>query len=272
MKVSKTLSCILILSGVLLFALSSTPLLAQEKGKGDLEDFADDYGEEEADENSGADEAVEFFLYAFFESFADLVRLWGQTPGTEFGPFPSHPYAAGDGFMSSTETFRSYFFNTEMSYHYLNENLRSYNFKWETQFIRSSKLSFDLSVYDEELLDDFGTYHDHMTFLGIRYGYALYRTQQMILNLEFGVRGFQRRSSHGGPELALDMQLFPRKPLIIETEVAAAYISGGGMLYTVESSAGVILGRFEFLGGLRILKNHNADMLDGFRVGLRIWY
>ncbi len=268
----KPLFCILILLGLLLFTHSSTPLLAQEKGKGDLEDFADDYGEEDGDDDSGSSDAVEFFLYAFFDNFADFVRLWGHAPGTEFGPYPSHPYAAGAGFMNPTEEFRSYFFNTEVSYHYLNENLRSYNFKWETQFVRSSKLSFDFSVYDEELVDSFGTHHDRMTFFGLRYGHALYRTQQMIWNLEFGFRGFHRRSGHAGPEVAMDLQIFPRKPLIMEMELAAAYISNGGMLYTVESSAGVILGRVEILGGLRILKNKSADMLDGFRVGMRIWY
>jgi hypothetical protein len=244
---------------------------AQDDKKGELEDFADDYGEEDDDDSSGSDEAVEFFLYAFFDSFADFVRLWGQTPGTEFGPYPSHPYAGGAGFMSYADDFRSYFFNTEMSYHHLSSNLRSYNFKWETQFVRSSKLSFDLSVYDESIFTSFRSRHDRLTFYGVRYGHALYRSEQVLLNIEGGFRGFYRRSSHGGPELALDMQLFPRKPLIIETEVAAAYVSNG-MLYTVESSAGVIVGRFEILGGMRILKNKSADLLDGFRVGLRIWY
>jgi len=54
------------------------------------------------------------------------------------------------------------------------------------------------------------------------------------------------------------------------TEVAA-YVTNG-WLFTVESSAGILLGRVELLAGLRILKNQSPDLLDGFRVGLRIWY
>ncbi|HEX9652461.1 MAG TPA: hypothetical protein VGA99_02020 [bacterium] len=273
MNVARILPYILIMLGAILLNLPSTALLAQDDKKGDLEDFTDDYGEEGDDDNcdSCSDDATQFFLAVFFDNFVDFVRLWGNTPGTEFGPYPSHPYAAGNGFMNPSDKFRSYFFNTEASYHYLNDNLRSFNFKWETQFVRSSKLSFDMSIYEEELSDRFGSHHDRMTFFGVRYGHSLYRTEQMIVNLEGGFRGFHRQSSHGGVELALDMQLFPCRPLIIETEVAAAYVSNG-MLYTVESSAGIIVGRFEILGGLRILKNKSADMLDGFRVGLRIWY
>ncbi len=134
-------------------------------------------------------------------------------------------------------------------------------------------MSFDLSVYEEDRFDnEFGNRSkDHITFLGIRYGYALYRTPQLIVNLEGGFRGIYRNRSHGGPELAIDLQLFPKRPLIIETELAVAYVSNSP-LYTVESSAGIALGRFEILGGLRILKNKSNDLLDGFRIGLRVWY
>lgn len=255
--------------------LALTPVtrsFAQEKKKGDLEDFADDYGEEESsDGDSESDGSAEFFLWLFFDNIDDFARLWGKAPGTEFGPFPGYPYAEGNGFMVPGEEYRSYFFNTEFSYQYLNTNLRSYQFKWETQFVRRSKLSFDLSVYEEALQDDFGPYKDHLTFWGVRYGYAILRTPNLIANIEGGFRGFYRNSTHGGPEIALDLQLFPKQPLILETELAAAYVSNGP-LYTVESSLGVALGRFELLAGLRILKNESSDLLDGFRFGLRIWY
>lgn len=254
--------------------LLSTPnmaLLAQEEGKGDLEDFADDYGEEESEKDSESDEMAEFFLYAFLENIGDIVQLWGGTPETEFGPFPSFPYAEGEGFLTDSNNFRSYFFNTEFNYHYLRSSLKSYILKWETQFVRRSKLSFDLAVYEEDLIDEFGARRDYLTFYGLRYGQAIYRTQQLIVNLEGGFRGFHRHRAHGGVELAIDLQLFPKKPLVIETEVAAAYVSNGP-LYTVESSVGILLGRFEFLGGMRILKNKSTDLLDGFRLGLRIWY
>ena len=156
---------------------------AQEKGKGDLEDFADDYGEEESEDDSETSEAVEFFLWAFFNSVGDFAELWGGTPGTEYGPFPSFPYASGDGFMTDSDDHRSYFFNTEFNYHYLTSNLRSYGLKWETQFVGTSKLSFDLSVYEEVLANEFnfGTHRDQMAFYGFRYGYALYRSPQLIL-------------------------------------------------------------------------------------------
>ncbi|MFQ5651185.1 MAG: hypothetical protein ACE5IY_14695 [bacterium] len=242
----------------------------KEKGKGDLEDFADDYGEDESGSDDDS-EATEFFLWLFFENIGDLAQLWGGTAGTEFGPFPSFPYAEGDGFMTTTSEFRSYYFNTEVNYHPVNADLRSYILKWETQFVGKSKLSFDLAVYEENLVDEVGPYKDHLTFFGFRYGYALYRTPQMILNLEGGFRGFHRNTSHGGPEIAVDFTLFPKRPLIIETELAAAYVSNGP-LYTVETSAGIALGRFEILGGLRILKNKDSDLLDGFRIGLRVWY
>ncbi len=115
---------------ILLYVSASGIALAQEK-KGDLEDFADDYGEEEASED--ADHAAEFFLVALVDHFEDFARLWGRTPGTEFGPYPSHPYEDGDGFMSaSNNTYRSYFFNTELDYHPLSSRLRSYLLKWET--------------------------------------------------------------------------------------------------------------------------------------------
>jgi hypothetical protein len=214
---------------------------------------------------------VEFFLI-FFDNFADFVRLWGQTPGTEFGPYPSFPYADGDGFMADSHQFRSYFFNTEFTYHHLSSNLRSYLLKWETQFIRSSKLAFDLAVYEEDLFDPVsGVRKDKLVFYGLRYGHALFRSPHMLFNLEGGFRGFLRNRAHGGVEAALDLQLFPKKPLVIETEVAAAYVTNG-WLFTVESSAGILLGRIELLAGLRILKNQSPDLLDGFRVGLRIWY
>lgn len=255
------------------FLSSPGRVCAQEKGKGDLEDFADDYGEEKSKDDSEANEAIEFFLLALFNSVGDFSELWGGTPGTEYGPFPSFPYASGDGFMTDSDDHRSYFFNTEFNYHYLTSNLRSYGLKWETQFVGTSKLSFDVSVYEEVLANEFnfGTHIDRMTIYGFRYGYALYRSPQLILNLEGGFRGFHRRTSHGGVEAAIDLQLFPKKPLIIETEIAAAYVSNGP-LYTIESSAGIALGRFEILGGMRILKNKDADLLDGFRLGLRVWY
>ncbi|MFQ5638032.1 MAG: hypothetical protein ACE5IR_08560 [bacterium] len=254
-----------------LLCLTQVTSYSQEKGKGDLEDFADGFGEEESGNDSDSDDAAGFFLYVLLENIGDIAQLWGGTPGTQFGPFPSFPYAEGNGFMAASDQFRSYFFNTEFSYHHLNENLRSYIFKWETQFVHNSKLSFDLAVYEEDLRDEFGSFKDRLSYFGVRYGYAVYRTSNLIVNLEGGFRGFHRNRAHGGVELAVDLQLFPQKPLIIETEVAAAYVSNGP-LYTIESSAGVMLGRVELLGGIRILKNKSSDLLDGFRVGLRIWY
>lgn len=271
MNVYKFMPSAIILVGFLFFSLKPTELLSQEKGKGDLEDFADDFGEEESGSDSDSEDAAEFFLWVFFENIGEISKLWGGTPGTEFGPFPSHPYAAGDGFMANSNNFRSYFFNTELSYHHLNDDLRSYIFKWETQFIHSSKLAFDLAVYEEDLFDEYGPYKDRLTFWGVRYGHALFRSPQFILNLEGGFRGFHRNTTHGGPEIAVDLQLFPQKPLVIETKLAAAYVSNGP-LYTVESSAGILFGRFEVLAGMRILKNKSADLLDGFKVGFRIWY
>ncbi len=260
------LCCSLMLAGL-------APVYSQEKGKGDLEDFADDYGEEESDDDESGDSGTDFFLYLLLDNIVDVAQLWGGTPGTAVGPYPSFPYQSLDGFMHSEADFRSYYFNTEFDVHYLNENLRSYLFKWETQFAHSSKLSFDVAVYEEDLVDrEFGgTRKDHLTFFGVRYGHALYRSPQIILNLEAGFRGFQRNAAHGGPEIALDLQLFPKRPLILETEIAAAYVSNGA-LYTVESSAGVAIDRFEVLGGIRILKNKSQDLLDGFRIGLRVWY
>ena|GEM_PF-2141073 len=261
--------------GCIVFILALQPAIAygQEKGKGDLEDFTDDYDDDEdADCTDCEDDAEHFFLYLFLDNIADVARLWGRTDGTRFGVFPAFPYAEGEGFAATSDDYRSYFFNTEFSYNYVNDNLRSYLFKWESQFAHRSKLSFDLAAYEENLFDaDFGTRKDHLTLYGLRYGYALFRSPQIILNLEGGFRGFHRRRAHGGPEAALDLQLFPKKPLIMEMEVAAAYVSNGP-LYTVESSAGIAFGRFEVLGGLRILKNKSADLLDGFRVGLRVWY
>jgi len=254
------------------FSRSVHDACAQEKKKGDLEDFADDFGDEESDDDGDSDDSSDFFLWLFFDNIDDFIQLWGGTPGTAFGPFPSHPYAADDGFMVNADEFRSYFFNTEFSYHYLHENLQSFIFKWETQFAHKSKLSFDVAFYEETVHDDAFSFHkDYLTYWGARYGYAIVRTPQMLVNVEGGIRGFTRNRFHSGPEVALDLQLFPRRPLILETEVAAAYVTGGP-LYTVESSIGVALGRFELLAGLRLLKNRSADLLDGFRVGLRIWY
>ncbi|MCG8605639.1 hypothetical protein MJD09_11655, partial [bacterium] len=141
------------------------------------------------------------------------------------------------------------------------------------QFVGTNKLSFDLSIYEETRRNDSGLQQskDYLTFYGIRYGHALYRSPQMILNLEGGFRGFHYRSSHGGVEAAIDLQVFPRKPIILETELAAAYVSNGP-LYTVETSAGFLLGRVEVLGGFRILKSKEDELLDGFRLGLRVWY
>lgn len=249
------------------------PSFAQEKGTGDLEDFADDFGEEESGSDSDTEESVRFFLWFFFESFSEISQLWGGTPETEFGPFPSHPYAGENGFMSHSDDYRSYFFNTEFSYHQVHRsNVRSFMLKWETQFVRSSKLAFDVAFYQEDLFENgFRQTKDQLTFWGIRYGHSLYRSPQMILNLEGGFRGFHRNRAHGGPEIAVDLQFFPEKPLIIETSLAVAYISNAP-LYTVEANAGILFGRFEVLGGLRILKNKSSDLLDGFKVGLRVWY
>ena len=264
---------------VLLFCLFPGLLIitgasfAQEKGTGDLEDFADDFGEEESGSDSDTEESARFFLWLFFESFSEISQLWGGTPETEFGPFPSHPYAGENGFMSHSDDYRSYFFNTEFSYHQVHRsNVRSFIVKWETQFVRSSKLAFDVAFYQEDLFENgFRQTKDQLTFWGIRYGHSLYRSPQMILNLEGGFRGFHRNRAHGGPEIAVDLQFFPEKPLIIETSLAVAYISNAP-LYTVEANAGILFGRFEVLGGLRILKNKSSDLLDGFKVGLRVWY
>ena len=175
--------------------------------------------------------------------------------------------------MSHSDDYRSYFFNTEFSYHHVNRsNVTSFMLKWETQFVRSSKLAFDVAFYQEDLFENgFRQTKDQLTFWGIRYGHSLYSSPQMILNLEGGFRGFHRNRAHGGPEIAVDLQFFPKKPLIIETKLAVAYISNAP-LYTVEANAGVLFGRFEVLGGLRILKNKSSDLLDGFKVGLRVWY
>ena len=252
------------------FVLITTVSYAQEKGKGDLEDFADDFGEEESGSDSDTEEAGRFFLWLFFESFSEISQLWGGTPETEFGPFPSHPYAGGNGFMSHSDDYRSYFFNTEFSYHQVHRsNVRSFILKWETQFVRSSKLAFDVAFYQEDLFNN--GFQDQLTFWGIRYGHSVYRSPQMILNLEGGFRGFHRNRAHGGPEIAVDLQLFPKKPLVIETKLAVAYISNAP-LYTVEANAGILFGRLEVLGGIRILKNKSSDLLDGFKVGLRVWY
>ncbi len=244
---------------------------AQKKGKGDLEDFTDDYDEEESDSEGDDSDTAEFFIWVFLNNIGEIAQLWGRTPGTEFGQFPAFPYAEGQGFLNAANDYRSYFFTTELNYHMLNEDLRSYMFKWETQFVHKSKLSFDMAVYEEDRIDEFGSFKDHLTFFGFRYGYAVYQTPQIIANLEVGFRGFHRHTTHGGPELALDLTIFPKKPLIFEMELAAAYVSNGA-LYTAEASAGLAIGRIEILGGLRVLKNKDSDLLDGFRVGVRFWY
>jgi len=264
----KQLIFLTLVLGILGFFCAPDSTWAQEEKEGDLEDFADDYDD---DDDSGNDDGGNFFLYVLIENFDDFVRLWGGTPETAFGPYPSFPYQEGDGFMTGSENYRSYFFNTELTYHQLNSDLRSYLFKWETQFVGRSKLSFDLSAYQENISTPHGPSTDHLTLLGIRYGYAIFRSPQMMLNLEGGYRGLYRNGSHSGPELALDLQLFPKKPLIIETEISAALINGRP-LYIVDSSAGLAVGRFEILGGMRILKNGSGDLLDGFRIGLRLWY
>ena len=259
----KTAVLLFLVLFVLAWPFSSSGLLAQEE-KGDLEDFIDDYDDDESSDSDGAD----FFIWVAIEYLDDFAQLWGKAPGTEVGPFPSHPYAEGDGFMADPQSFRSYFFNTELSYQYLSEDLTALVLKWETQFVHRSKLSFDFAYYQETF--DSGA-KDYLRFWGGRYGYAVFRSSQVLLNLEVGLRGFTGRISRWGPELGADLQLFPGKPVVIETELAAAYV-GNGPLYTVESSAGVLLGRFEFLAGIRILKNKSVDLLDGFRVGLRVWY
>lgn len=261
---------------LLLFSLGSaligpTYLLAQEEDKGDLEDFGEDFGEDDSNDDADSGEAAQFFLYAFLDNIGDFVRLWGHTPETQFGPYPARPYADGDGFLSDGNSYRSYYFNTEFNYHNLGPDLRSYLFKWETQFAHRSKLSVDVSYYEEDVHDDVtGIRKDRLSFYGLRYGYAVYRTPQAILNMEVGYRGFHRHAEHGGIEAAADFLLFPRKPLIIETELAAAYVSHSP-LFTVESSAGVLIGPFEFLAGLRLLKSENT-ILDGYRFGVRVWY
>lgn len=269
MRLLHSIVLMLLIGCLLLVYMPSNTLFAQEqeKGKGELEDFGDDYGDEDSESDSEAEDAAEFFVIAFFENFGDFVRLWGRAPGTESGPYPSFPYDKSDGFMADSSNYRSYFFTTEITYHDMSPDpVKSLIFKWESQFVQRSKLSFDLSIYEEDL----GLRKDHLSIYGLRYGYALYRTPQFIVNLEGGFRGFQRNKVHGGVEVAVDAQLFPKKPLIIETELAAAYVSNGP-LYTVESSAGILLDRFEILGGMRLLKSKDT-ILDGFRVGLRIWY
>ena len=44
------------------FLIITGPSFAQEKGKGDLEDFADDFGEEESGSDSDTEESARFFL------------------------------------------------------------------------------------------------------------------------------------------------------------------------------------------------------------------
>lgn len=266
MKTFQLFILMFLIGALFLFTTSTTKLLAQEKEKGELEDFADDYDDEDSDEDSAAEDAAEFFIIAFFNNFEDFVRLWGHTPETKSGPYPSFPYAENEGFMTASDEYRSYYFNTEFNYHNLGSDLRSFIFKWETQFVHRSKLSIDYSVYEEYVAFT----KDRLSIYGIRYGYALYRTPQLIFNLEGGFRGFQRNKVHGGVEVAADLLLFPKRPLVIETELAAAYVSNSP-LYSVESSAGILLGRFEILGGVRLLKSKDS-LLDGFRVGLRIWY
>ncbi len=259
---------------ILLFFLcaqsESNQLFAQEK-KGDLEDFADDFEDDDSDDSD--DEGSEFFFWLFFEHIGDVAQLWGGAAGTEFGPYPSFPYAATDGFMTYTNDHRSYFFNTEIGYSQVNEDLRSYLLRWETQFVGRSKLSFDMTVYQEDVLNEFThlAKQDYLALYGFRYGYAVYRSPQLLLNIEGGYRSLYHNRHHNGPEIALDMQLFPRNPLIFETRLAAAYL-GNSPLYTVESSAGFMFGRLELLAGIRLLKNGDQDLLDGFRFGFRVWY
>ncbi len=263
---------------IFVFTLLSLPVhphtaFAQDKKKGDLEGFTDDYGDDESEDNGDSDDSTEFFLWLFFDNIGDFVNLWGGTPGTQFGPYPSYPYAAGNGFGVNSDEYRSFFFNTEFNYHYLNDHLQSYLFKWESQFLRNSKLSFDLAVYEETIAENNFSYQskDYLALWGARYGYAVVRTPQLILNVEGGFRSLIRNRVHGGPEIALDVQIFPKRPFIFETKLAAAYVSNAP-LYTFESSMGIAVGRFEILGGLRVLKNKSEDLLDGFKIGLRVWY
>ena len=189
MKTRKFFSVSSLILGLLLpLNMTTQSALAQEKGKGEIEDFTDDYGEEDSESDSNTNDAAEFFLWVFFQNIGDLAQFWGGTPETAFGPFPSFPYAEGEGFMTKSNDYRSYFFNTEFNYHHLGSNLRSYLFKWETQFVGSSKLSFDLSFYEEVRKNsgDLSERRDHLTFYGVRYGHALYRTSQLIVNLEGG--------------------------------------------------------------------------------------
>ncbi|MFQ5709831.1 MAG: hypothetical protein ACE5HO_20445, partial [bacterium] len=138
MSIKLLYSLSILLVGLVLMAGQPTRLCAQEKDKGELGDFGKDFGEGEdsgdSDSDTG-DDATEFFLWAFVDNFGDFVRLWGHTPGTEHGPFPTHPYSGEEGFMASENSYRSYYFNTEFNYHNLGSDLRSYIFKWESQFV-----------------------------------------------------------------------------------------------------------------------------------------
>lgn len=260
----------LIIGGLLLFFAGSG--LAQEE-EGKLDDFAEDFGEDNSEGCSSDDDTGDFFLWLLIDNFSEIANLWGGTPETAFGPYPSFPYQANSGFMTYTNDHRSFFFTTEFSYHQVSTDLRSYVVKWETQVANRSRLTADLSVYEEDLFDRTYrySYNNYLTFYGFRYGYSLYRSPQLMLTLEGGYRALHFRSTRSGPEIAMDMQLFPRKPLILEMELAAAYV-GDSALYTAEASAGVAIGRVEILGGLRLLQNDDQDLLDGFRLGLRVWY
>lgn len=52
----------------------------QKKGKGDLEDFADDFGEEEDSDSGDSEEAIGFFIEVMFHHLVHMPQLWGGKP------------------------------------------------------------------------------------------------------------------------------------------------------------------------------------------------
>lgn len=266
----------LLLLLVLLFASGQTTVLFAQDQKGDLSGFAEDFEEDDEDEdNDDSDSGIsEFFFWAMIENLDEFASLWGKTPGTEYGPYPGFPYSVGNGFMTNGDDFRSFFFTTELSYHYINDDLRSYLFKWETEFVNWSKLSFDLAVYEEQLFAPSSErlrQKDYLTLMGLRYGVGIWRTPHVIFNIEGGYRSLNFNSGVGGPEIAVDFQFFPKMPLVIETKLSAAYVKRSP-LYIVEASAGLAIGRLELLAGMRLMANKDLDVLNGFKLGLRLWY
>ncbi|MDZ7289899.1 MAG: hypothetical protein ONB44_10240 [candidate division KSB1 bacterium] len=262
------------------------PAPAQEKGKGKLEEFVDDFAKDkktkdkkeekkDRDEKKRDDDEDDAGGSNLFNFLLDIIFSPGNNDGDEENtpetgevspskPAP-YPYLDDRGLPILSPGFRSYSVVADAGYLHLGNNLRGFQLAGD---FRSRQ--FAARVDWHTLVENLGMRTQSLAFLGLNIGCEVIATPHLLARPYLGARNLTGLGVDlWGPEMGARLLMLPRKPFSIETNFSGAWINSKPLIIT-SATVGIMINCLELRFGGQMFRSEWTS-LEGVRVGFRVW-